>query len=258
MITFKPLCSFSGRVFTCFIAAAIPVLINPGGINAQEVLTVGNFSAAIVSEKTLPENWEPMTFKKIDSHTRYDTVDENGLTVIRAQSKASSSGLIRKIQIDPKTYPIIQWRWKITGVYQNGDVTKNAGDDYPARIYIAFAYDPDRVGFFEKAKFKAVKVLYGEYPPSGAINYIWASRAPKETRVPNPFVDRVMMIAVESGPAMTNTWVTEERNIYQDYLNSYGQPPPMISGVAIMTDSDNTGESATSFYGDIIFKSGIP
>jgi hypothetical protein len=28
----------------------------------------------------------------------------------------------------------------------------------------------------------------------------------------------------------------------------------MISGVAIMTDTDNTGESATAYYGDITFK----
>jgi hypothetical protein len=28
----------------------------------------------------------------------------------------------------------------------------------------------------------------------------------------------------------------------------------MVSGVAIMTDTDNTRESATAFYGDIIFK----
>jgi hypothetical protein len=30
--------------------------------------------------------------------------------------------------------------------------------------------------------------------------------------------------------------------------------PPPISGVAIMTDTDNTGESATAHYGDIVFK----
>lgn len=31
----------------------------------------------------------------------------------------------------------------------------------------------------------------------------------------------------------------------------------MISGVAIMTDTDSTGESATAFYGDILFKKAI-
>ncbi len=231
-------------------------LFQPGWIKAEEVLKVGDFSNAVAAADRLPENWEPLTFKKIDNHTLYEAVVEDGKTVIRAKSKASASGLIRKMRIDPREYPVIQWNWKITGVYENGDVTKKSGDDYPVRIYIAFEYDADRVGFLEKAKFETVRILYGEYPPIGAINYIWESRTAKGTRVTNPYTDRVMMIVVESGPDKAGTWVNEERNIYQDYVDSFGQPPPMISGVAIMTDSDNTGEATTAFYGDIIFKSG--
>lgn len=63
------------------------------------------------------------------------------------------------------------------------------------------------------------------------------------------------MIASQSGEEKKGTWVTEERNIYQDYIASFGHEPPMTSGVAIMTDSDNTKESATAFYADIFFKS---
>jgi hypothetical protein len=61
------------------------------------------------------------------------------------------------------------------------------------------------------------------------------------------------MIVVESGPARLNRWVQEKRNILEDYRKAFGNPPPLISGVAVMTDSDNTGESATAHYGDIIF-----
>jgi len=100
-----------------------------------------------------------------------------------------------------------------------------------------------------------------------AITYIWAGSAPKGTSVSNPYTDRVKMIVMESGASLNNTMprspsqpfspapITEERNIYQDYPDVFGEAPPMISGVAIMTDSDNTGESAVSYYGDIIFKS---
>jgi hypothetical protein len=62
------------------------------------------------------------------------------------------------------------------------------------------------------------------------------------------------MIVVESGPARPNQWVTETRNLYEDYRQAFGEEPPPISGVAIMTDTDNTGESATVHYGDIVFK----
>ena len=97
-------------------------------------------------------------------------------------------------------------------------------------------------------------LLYGEYPPGGAITYIWESKTPKGSVVPNPYTDRVRMIVVESGASRLNQWIQEERNIYEDYKTAFKQEPPFISGVAIMTDSDNTGESATAFYGDIIFK----
>jgi hypothetical protein len=48
--------------------------------------------------------------------------------------------------------------------------------------------------------------------------------------------------------------VSEERNLYEDYKKAFGQEPPMISGIAIMTDTDNTAESAIAYYGDILFK----
>lgn len=224
-------------------------------VHAGDQLAVGQFSASTENPGALPENWEPLTFGKIERHTRYALVREQGIMAVKAESNASASGLIRKISIDPKEYPVIQWRWKISNVYEKGDVSKKNGDDYPARIYIAFAYDPDRVGLFEKAKFAAVKAIYGEYPPIAAINYIWGSHAPVGTRVPNPFVDRVKMVVVESGPARANTWITEERNIYEDYKALFNAEPPMISGVAIMTDSDNTGEASEAWFGDIVFRS---
>jgi hypothetical protein len=98
-----------------------------------------------------------------------------------------------------------------------------------------------------------VKLLYGEYPPLAAINYIWESKAPVGTMVPNPYTDRVMMFVVESGSAKLHQWVNEERNVYEDYKKAFGEEPPMISGVAIMTDTDNTGESAIAYYGNILF-----
>ncbi|MGO8989997.1 MAG: DUF3047 domain-containing protein [bacterium] len=58
---------------------------------------------------------------------------------------------------------------------------------------------------------------------------------------------------LESGADKLNQWVNEDRNVYEDYKKAFGEEPPMISGVAIMTDTDNTGESAIAYYGDIVF-----
>ena len=46
-------------------------------------------------------------------------------------------------------------------------------------------------------------------------------------------------------------WFEEERNLYEDYKLAFGSEPPLLVGIGIMTDSDNTGESAVAYYGDI-------
>ncbi len=71
--------------------------------------------------------------------------------------------------------------------------------------------------------------------------------------MPNAYTDRVIMVVMESGSDKLNTWITEKRNIYEDYKAAFGHEPPIITGIAIMTDTDNTKESATAYYGDIIF-----
>ena len=64
------------------------------------------------------------------------------------------------------------------------------------------------------------------------------------------------MIVIESGNEKIGQWVRESRNLYEDYQKAFGDDPPMISGVAIMTDTDDTQESAVAYYGDVVFKRG--
>jgi hypothetical protein len=240
------------------LTACITVVCLPGIVmtDLSDKIHVGRFSSGTPG-KDLSSGWEPLIFKKIDTHTQYTMVETGGTVAVKAESRSSASGLIRKISIDPFEYPIVTWRWKVVNILQKGDVTQKEGDDYPARLYITFEYDPSKLSFFDRAKYKTAKILYGEYPPTGAINYIWGSHAPIGTITPNPFTDRAMMIVVESGEERLNQWVEEKRNILEDYRRAFDTDPPAISGVAIMADTDNTGESAISYFGDIIFEKRI-
>jgi hypothetical protein len=197
-----------------------------------------------------------LTFKNIEKHTVYTLVQDGDLVVVQAESQTSASGLIRETEINPREYPIVQWRWKVSNILKKGDVHRKGGDDYPARLYITFAYDPQKLSFLERTKYSLAKTFYGQYPPLAAINYIWESKAPVGAIIPNAYTNRAMMIVVESGPEKLNEWINEERNVYEDYRKAFGEDPPMISGVAIMSDTDNTGELATAYYGDIVFKKG--
>lgn len=58
-----------------------------------------------------------------------------------------------------------------------------------------------------------------------------------------------MMIAVKSGSVHVGQWVVERRDILKDYRRIFGQDPPKAGAIAIMTDTDNTGEKAVAYYG---------
>lgn len=202
----------------------------------------------------MPAGWGPLEFEKIPEHTSYRLVADEGTVVVKAESHASASGLVCREIVDPRERPVVSWRWKVLNLIDRSDVAAKRGDDYPARLYITFAYDPAKLGLIERAKVEAARLVYGEYPPLAAISYIWDGKAPAGAIVPNAYTARVKMIVVESGASKLGRWVTETRDLDADYRAAFGDDPPPISGVAIMTDTDDTGESATAFYGDIVFR----
>ena len=216
-----------------------------------------NFEAGIFSSfepgENLPAGWQPLNFSGIEKHTNYSLVKENDTVVIKAVSNQSASGLTRAISIDPEKYPFIQWSWKVNNLLQKGDVTRKDGDDYPARVYITFAFDPDKASYLERLEQKAARLIQGRDVPFRAIAYIWGSNSPAGTMIANAYTDRVQMFVVQAGDEKLQRWVMETRNVYEDYKTAFGKEPTTITGVAIMTDTDNTQESATAWYGDIIF-----
>ena len=235
----------------CVVALSLITLAHTAEAPAR--IEVGKFSAEPEGNR-IPADWKSWTFKKIERHTTYVTAREDGNVVVRAEASASASGLIREVRVAPQEYPVLAWRWKVSNTYVKGDVSRKDGDDYPARIYLAFDYDPQRLGLIDRAKHAAVKLLYGEAPPLRVINYIWESKAPKGTIASSTYTDWVKMIVVESGNELANKWIDEQRNILEDYRKAFGEEPSTITGIAIMTDADNTGEAATAWYGDIAFR----
>lgn len=174
------------------------------------------------------KGWDIKHFK---GATDYRIVQEDGRSVLRAHAKGAASGRIKKLKFNPANYRYLKWSWKIAGTVAGGNEKIKRGDDYAARIYVIF---PGR--FFWQMR---------------ALNYIWANRLPKGESVPNAFSSNAMLIAVESGPSKAGQWVAEERDILADFRRVFGEEPPDAGGIAIMTDTDNTGSEATAWYGDI-------
>jgi hypothetical protein len=228
-------------------------LVLAGTAAAAAVVEVGPFSQARPGGP-LPAGWQPLAFPRVERQTAYRLVDDDGVTVVQAEADRSASGLIRRMELDPARYPVLVWRWKIAGVVAGADATRRDGDDYAARVYVAFKYDPERVSWFNRAKYALIRLIYGEYPPHAGINYVWDNRLAPGTVLPNAYTDRVRMIVLRSGDGAANRWVAEERNVLEDYRHAFGEAPPPVSGVAIMTDADDTGGKAVAWYGDIAFR----
>lgn len=191
--------------------------------------------------------WRPLTFPKISRHTQYNVVTDGSNRVLRTEARASASGLIHRNTFNVTRYPILTWRWKTEAVYVKGDARLKEGDDYPIRVYVVFEYDPRRVGFGMRTKYGLAKKLYGEYPPHSSLNYIWANRRHAKRILRSPYTDRSMMIVLRAGAGDIGRWVEERVNILDDYRAAFGEFPPSEASLAIMSDSDNTGEFTVSY-----------
>lgn len=179
-------------------------------------------------EAGLRPRWEKKIFK---GETRYTVIRMDGSSCLKAESHASASGLVYRIKYDTRDYPVLAWRWKVENILQKGDERARRGDDYAARVYVVFPH--------------FIPAL------TRSINYVWANRLPRGERWPNPYYSRAMMIAVESGEEKAGVWVPEKKNVLEDYRTCFGEDPPFAGAIAIMTDTDNTGESAAAYYDDI-------
>jgi len=193
------------------------------------------------------DNWKPLNFPKIERHSEYVITLENaGKRILTTRSNASASGIVYKGSFNPFHYPILRWRWKVDNVFSKADPHTKQGDDYPLRVYVIFEYDPAKAGLAQRAKYGLAKKLYGEYPPLASLSYVWASQNIGEPFFNSPYTDRAKMIPLRSGTELLGQWVEEEVNILADYRRVFGEDPPASASLAIMNDSDNTGEAAVS------------
>ena len=238
----------------CVLSGAIVLAEFFAGPAAALEFVVDRFSSE-TGANGMPKGWERLIFQKIPNHTRYTVIREGDNFYLKAASSNSSSGILKRIELDPKAYSILRWRWKIDHALEKADATRKDGDDYPARIYVAFKYDPGRASIWERAKYGTARKLYGQYPPKCALNYVWDNKLPVGTSLNNAYTDRAKMIVMESGKEKAGQWVSEERDIYEDYKKLFGAEPPEIAFIAVMSDTDNTGESATACFDDIVLES---
>ena len=190
--------------------------------------------------------WKPLYFPNIERHSQYSIVADGLHSYLRAESQAAASALIFKKEFNVYEYPKMRWRWKVENVYRKGNPLSKDGDDYPLRIYVVFKYDHSTGNPINNFKRDAAELIYGQNTPHSSLNYIWANRNQAERIFTNPYTEQSRMILVEQGEKNIGMWMEEEVNIVADYELAFNSKPPEVATIAIMNDSDNTGETSVS------------
>jgi len=175
--------------------------------------------------------WEEKVF---EGRTVYETVRQDGRTVVRATSRGTASGLYLRRRIDLDETPILRWTWRVDGTLGDIDERTRAGDDYSARVYVIRSHPV----FLWRTR---------------AVNYVWASTRVTGETWSNAYTDASRHVAVRSGDAHAGEWVGERRDVRADFRELFGESVRYVDAVAIMTDTDNTGGDAVAYYGDITF-----
>ena len=196
---------------------ALPVL--------AQALNLGEFEAGRLN------GWEPELF---EGETQYQLVRKGEFMALEGRSEASASGLVKKLEIDINRYPYLNWSWMATRILQGNEERIKEGDDFPVRLYVVVSG-----GIF--------------FWQTRALNYVWSRNQPVGSHWPNPFTGNAIMLAVESGEQRLNQWVSYKRNVKEDLKRYLGMEVDKVHAVALMVDTDNTGQAALSFFRDITF-----
>ncbi|MGR5065117.1 DUF3047 domain-containing protein [Photobacterium sp. DNB22_13_2] len=184
--------------------------------------------------------------KHFQGRTQYVQIRLDGQRVLKASSNNSATIITKRIRIDLEETPYLNWSWRVENQLNGINETTKDGDDYAARIYLA----------------TGTNMLSSS---SRAINYVWSSNQPRFSRWSNAFAgEKVQMMAIRGVADGVSQWQNEKRNVYQDFINMFGDKGSeqknrkayrYLTGIAIMTDTDNSGQAVTAFYGDIFFSS---
>ncbi|OOG22795.1 hypothetical protein B1C78_14065 [Thioalkalivibrio denitrificans] len=176
-------------------------------------------------------DWENRAFVR---ETRYTLVEKDGRSAVQAECRSSASGLFFEEPIDLSATPVMEWSWRIETTYGDIDETTRAGDDYPARVYVISD------GGLTRWRTRA-------------LNYVWASAKPEGADWRNAYAAQNRMLAVRSGDEDAGRWVTQRRNVVEDFRDLHDRDITRIDAVAIMTDCDDTRSEARAWYGEIRF-----
>jgi hypothetical protein len=234
------------------VAIAACVLLAPLALRAESGSPGVGFSSAQAGA-ALPAGWKNLPVVRGKALTHYTLVRDGDTTVLQADANHSASALMHEGDIDLTQTPVVAWRWKADKAIDGADNRVGSKEDAPARLVFVFDGDKSKLSLFDRASMEMAKRIGGQDLPYATLMYVWSADAAPGSVIANPHTGRVQMIVVSGQPGDAGQWQNLHRNIVQDYEKAFHEPPGRITGYGLLTDTDNTGATATAWYGDIRF-----
>lgn len=211
-------------------------------------LMLGDFSRY---QKMPQAPWQIVRFDEDIPATRYSLRQQNGVAAVHAQADASMALLARPLTADLNQTPVLCWRWWVDQPIAEANMNTQAGDDYAARVYVTFDLPDSALSFGTRMKLGLARTIHGDQLPDAAINYIWDNRHPVGTHQANAYTDRAQMLVLRSGTEDSGRWVTERRHLLEDLKLLFGTEAGTPLQLAVASDADNTGASASALFADL-------
>ena len=202
---------------------------------AADVVVVENWSTQAPGTKGIPAPWQKQRW----GSPVYDftIVEDGGRRVLHAKSANDSSTISKEIKgkVSLKDTPVLVWSWKVVALPQGGDSRRKETDDQAAQVYVTWPRFPEAVR-------------------SRIIGYIWDTTAPGGLTIKSQKTGTVTYIVVRSGSADLGKWMTEQRNVREDYRQIFGEEPEDPAVISVAIDSDDVKGTAEAFVGPILFR----
>jgi len=197
-------------------------------------IVVEDWSKQPPEKRGIPVGWQGQNW----GSPKFDFVvaAESPNRALHMKSDNDSSTITKEVKVDVKQYPILEWRWKVVVLPKKGDARRKETDDEVAQLYVTFPRFPSAVR-------------------SRIIGYIWDTNAPAGEIFSSQKVGTITYVVVRSGDAGLGQWVTETRNLLEDYKKIYGEAPTeSVGGVSLSINSQNTNDRAEAYFGEILFR----
>tara|TARA_B100000131_G_C17759972_1_gene468787 strand:- start:18 stop:623 length:606 start_codon:yes stop_codon:yes gene_type:complete len=174
--------------------------------------------------------------RKVKKLTTYSLGSNENGNYLKAEAQGVGSGLGKKIEIDLNKTPYINITWKVEKDLSGVDEKSKKGHDYAARVFVV-----------KKTGLTALS--------NKAINYIFSSNNSIDDHWRSPYTKSSIDYVLSTTKENLNEWVSVKANVKDHFKKLHDIDVNIINGVALMTDTDQTGIEAISYYQNIYFSS---